>query len=101
MRCFAPMSLKENRLTSRVCRRLTRNTGALFVDPEHEGQGHGRRLHDAMVEWLWSQGARQLWLTTEAGTRAQRFYESAGWRFADKAGNGELRDELTRIPQEG
>ena len=124
-------SVKENRLTSRalseadyvqaierdgrgwvmevdgqvlgfaIANSVTRNIWALFVDPEHEGQGHGRRLHDAMVEWLWSQGARQLWLTTEAGTRAQRFYESAGWRFADKAENGELRYELTRIPQEG
>jgi GNAT superfamily N-acetyltransferase len=80
---------------------VTGNVWALFVDPEHEGQGHGRRLHDAMVEWPLSQGARQLWLTTESGTRAQRFYESGGWRFADKAENGELRYELTRIPQEG
>ena len=30
----------------------------------------------------------------------QRFYESAGWRFVDKVENGELRYELTRIPQE-
>lgn len=29
---------------------LTGNIWALFVDPEHEGRGHGRRLHDAMVE---------------------------------------------------
>jgi uncharacterized protein YhfF/GNAT superfamily N-acetyltransferase len=34
----------------------TGNIWALFVDPEHEGQGHGRRLHDAMVGWLWSAG---------------------------------------------
>jgi GNAT superfamily N-acetyltransferase len=84
-----------------IANSVTGNIWALFVDPDHEGQGHGRRLHDAMVEWLWSEGARQLWLTTEAGTRAQRFYESAGWHFADKAGNGELRYELTRIPQGG
>jgi GNAT superfamily N-acetyltransferase len=121
-------SVKENRLTSRalseadylqaierdgrgwvmevdgqvlgfaIANSVTGNIWALFVDPDHEGQGHGHRLHDSMVEWLWSQGARQLWLTTEAGTRAQRFYESAGWRFADRAENGELRYELTHIP---
>jgi len=81
-------SVKENRLTSRalseadylqaierdgrgwvmevdgqvlgfaIANSVTGNIWALFVDPEHEGQGHGRRLHDAMVEWLWSQGAR-------------------------------------------
>ena len=75
----------------------TGNIVALFVDPEHERQGHGRRLHDAMVEWLWSQEAPQLWLTTDSGTRAQRFYESAGWRCAGNAENGELRYELRRI----
>ena len=73
-------SVKENRLTSRalseadylqaiehdgrgwvmevdgqvlgfaIANSVTGNIWALFVDPEHEGQGHGRRLHDAMVE---------------------------------------------------
>src|SRR5437763_160965 len=124
-------SVKENRLTSRalaeadylqaierdgrgwvvevdgqvvgfaIANSVTGNIWALFVEPQHEGQGYGRRLHDAMVEWLWAQGGRQLWLTTESGTRVQRFYESAGWRFADKAENGELRYELTRIPEDG
>jgi len=124
-------SVKENRLTSRalseadyvqaierdgrgwvvevdglvlgfaIANSVTGNIWALFVDPEHERLGHGRRLHDATVEWLWAQGERLLWLTTESGTRAQRFYESAGWRFAVRAENGELRYELTRIVQEG
>jgi GNAT superfamily N-acetyltransferase len=84
-----------------IANSVTGNIWALFVDPDHEGQGHGRRLLDAVVEWLWSQGAGALWLTTQAGTRAQRFYESAGWRLADKAENGEWRYELTRPPQEG
>jgi GNAT superfamily N-acetyltransferase len=83
-----------------IANAVTANIWALFVDPEHEGLGHGRRLHDVMVEWLWTQGQRQLWLTTESGTRAQRFYVSAGWRFTDKAENGELRYELTRIVHE-
>jgi GNAT superfamily N-acetyltransferase len=81
-----------------IANSVTANIVALFVDPEHERQGHGRRLHDAAVEWLWSQGARKLWLTTEAGTRAQRFYEYAGWQCAGNAEHGELRYELTRVP---
>ena len=28
------------------------NVWALFVHPDHERRGHGRRLHDAMVAWL-------------------------------------------------
>ncbi len=70
------------------------NIWALFVDPEHEGRGHGRRLHDAMVSWLRSQGLDQLWLTTEPGTRAQKFYEAAGWEPAGVTDQGELRFEL-------
>ena len=71
------------------------NIWALFVDPRHEGQGHGRRLHDAMVAWLWGRGLSTLWLTTEPGTRAQRFYETAGWKHAGAAGAA-LRFELHR-----
>lgn len=74
----------------------TGNIWALFVDPDHEGRGHGRRLHDAMVAWLWSQGLDRLWLSTEAGTRAERFYESAGWQRAGIMASGEISFELRR-----
>ena len=70
------------------------NIWALFVDPEHERRGYGRRLHDTMTQWLWSHGIAQLWLTTEPGTRAQKFYESAGWRFTGTTPGGEARYEL-------
>ena len=70
---------------------------ALFVDPAHEGHGHGRRLHDVMVSWLRQQGCHPLWLTTEAGTRAERFYQRAGWRRAGSAAPGEVRLELAVV----
>jgi GNAT superfamily N-acetyltransferase len=72
------------------------NIWALFVDPAHEGRGHGRRLHDTMVQWLWSRGLDRLWLSTTPNTRAQRFYEVAGWRNAGEAPSGEVRYELHR-----
>lgn len=72
----------------------TGNIWALFVDPEHEGRGHGRALHDAMVEWLFSRGLRHLWLGTDPGTRAERFYRAAGWQYTGKAANGESLYEL-------
>jgi|SRR5688572_4031976 GNAT superfamily N-acetyltransferase len=74
---------------------VTGNIWALFVHPEHEGRGYGRQLHDTMVNWLWAVGLRRLWLTTEPGTRAQRFYESAGWRLT-AVDHDELRYELHR-----
>ena len=75
----------------------TGNIWALFVHPEHEGRGYGRQLHDTMVDWLWAAGLERLWLTTEPGTRAQRFYEAAGWRLSGPTDRGELRYELTQV----
>ena len=69
------------------------NIWALFVHPGHERRGYGRLLHDTMVEWLFSRGLKRLWLTTEPGTRAQRFYETAGWERVGLTDGGELRYE--------
>jgi GNAT superfamily N-acetyltransferase len=78
----------------------TGNIWALFVDPTHERLGHGRRLHDVMVEWLWSVGLERLHLSTSPGTRAERFYEIAGWRRTGLTPQGEVAFEL-RKPKYG
>lgn len=44
---------------------LTGSISALFVDPPHRGEGYGRRLHDTVVDWLWSQGHDRIWLGME------------------------------------
>lgn len=49
---------------------LTGSISALFVDPPHRGQGYGRRLHDIVVDWLWSQGHDRVWLNAEPETAA-------------------------------
>lgn len=69
---------------------------ALFVDPSHEGRGYGRQLHDELVSWMWSLGLERLWLTTAPGTRAERFYESAGWVCSGETERGEKQFELSR-----
>lgn len=74
----------------------TGNVWALFVHPDHERRGHGRSLHDTMVSWLWSRKLDRLWLTTEAGSRAQSFYEIAGWQLTGRTERGELRFEMQR-----
>jgi GNAT superfamily N-acetyltransferase len=49
---------------------LTGSICALFVDPPHRGRGYGRRLHDTVVDWLWSQGHDRVWLNAQPGTQA-------------------------------
>lgn len=74
----------------------TGNVWALFVHPDHEARGFGRKLHDAMVAWLWERGLERLRLTTEPGTRAERFYIAAGWKKQGTTEGGEIRFELVR-----
>lgn len=69
---------------------------ALFVDPELEGRGIGRRLHDVMLDSLFVDGAETLFLGTDEGTRAERFYRSAGWRQVGAAEGREARFEISR-----
>jgi GNAT superfamily N-acetyltransferase len=67
---------------------------ALFVHPDHEGRGYGKVLHSTMVNWLWSLGHTCLWLTTDPGSRAERFYIAQGWQPRGTVPGGELRLEL-------
>jgi GNAT superfamily N-acetyltransferase len=68
---------------------------ALFVDPAAQGAGHGSRLHDTMLDWLWSQGVPRLWLGTGADTKARGFYERRGWLCVGSHGAEEVRLEMT------
>lgn len=70
------------------------NIWALFVDPACHGAGHGRALHDVMVDWLFSTGLARLSLGTQPGSRADAFYRRAGWRPLHIDDHGERRFEL-------
>lgn len=80
-----------------IADRAERTIFALFVRPEHEKRGIGGQLLDLAVHWLWDNGARDLWLTTAAGTKAARFYERRGWRVAGDGEHGDVRYELNRL----
>ena len=71
------------------------NIWALFVQPEYEGKGIGKKLHDDMLDWYFDQSKESVWLGTSPGTRAEAFYRKAGWKETGTYGKGEIKFEMT------
>lgn len=70
------------------------NIWALFIHPDFEKKGVGKKLHDIMMDWFFSTGKKQCWLGTAPGTRAAQFYSECGWREAGMHGK-EIKYEMT------
>lgn len=72
-----------------------RNVWALFVLPEFEGKGIGKKLHDTMINWYFNQTDEKIWLGTEQGTKAEMFYKKSGWTEVGMHGDEETKFEMT------
>lgn len=72
------------------------NIWALFIRPEFEKQGIGKKLHDLMLDWYFEQTETSVWLSTTPGTRAEKFYNKAGWKPVGKYGKDEVKFEMTK-----
>ncbi|HSQ43686.1 MAG TPA: GNAT family N-acetyltransferase [Ginsengibacter sp.] len=79
---FAIADLKEN------------NIWALFVRPEYENTGIGKKLHAMMLNWYFNQTKAKVWLGTAPGTRAAMFYKILGWKEIGTHGKGEIKFEM-------
>ena len=79
---FAIADLKDN------------NIWALFIDPEFEGKGIGKKLHKIMLEWYFAQTKTKVWLGTAFNTRAEKFYKEAGWTEVGLHGTKETKFEM-------
>ncbi|MNU94616.1 ribosomal-protein-alanine N-acetyltransferase [compost metagenome] len=80
---FSIVDLKEN------------NIWALFIHPDFEQQGIGRKLHDVMLDWYFDQTKETVWLGTSPKTRAEIFYRMSGWIEIGTHGKGEVKFEMT------
>jgi len=72
------------------------NIWALFIHPGFEKLGIGKKLHDEMVNWYFSQTEKTVWLGTSPKTRAELFYRKAGWKEIGMHGKGEIKFEMTK-----
>ncbi|HNF42913.1 MAG TPA: GNAT family N-acetyltransferase [Ferruginibacter sp.] len=72
------------------------NIWALFIHPDHEAKGIGKRLHRMMLDWYFSQTEHTVWLGTEPKSRAESFYRMQGWREVGIHGKGEIKFEMDR-----
>jgi GNAT superfamily N-acetyltransferase len=73
------------------------NIWALFLLPQFEKKGIGRKLHDIMLDWYFLQTDKTLWLSTAPGTRAENFYRKAGWKATGTYGKTEIKFEMDSI----
>ena len=80
---FAVADLKEN------------NIWALFISPEFEGRGIGRKLHEMMLDWYFRQDKKDVWLGTSPDTKAEKFYRKLGWKETGTHGKNEIKFEMT------
>ncbi len=73
---------------------LDHNIWALFVQPGFEQKGIGKKLHDHMLDWYFTDHNQTLWLSTAPQTRAENFYRKAGWKEKGLHGKAEIRFEM-------
>lgn len=72
------------------------NIWALFVHPDFEKMGVGKKLHDEMMDWYFDQTDTSAWLGTSPKTRAENFYRKAGWKEIGVHGKDEIKFEMTK-----
>jgi GNAT superfamily N-acetyltransferase len=63
---------------------------ALFVHPSHEGRGVGRALLPLACQILRDNGHGMATLTTQAASRAERFYRLDGWTEIGRKDDGQI-----------
>lgn len=74
---------------------LDNNIWALFINPDFDKRGIGRKLHNIMLDWYFSQTQTTVWLGTSPKTRAESFYRKAGLKEIGMHGKNEIKFEMS------
>ncbi len=65
---------------------------ALFVLPQYKNRGIGKNLLRRAEEWLFQQGADEIWLSTGENPeiKAHGFYKHNGWEPTGRTDDGQI-----------
>jgi GNAT superfamily N-acetyltransferase len=73
---------------------IENNVWALFIHPDFEAMGIGKKLHQIMMDWYFVQTKEKIWLGTDPQSRAEKFYRMQGWKETGTHGKGEIKFEM-------
>ena len=74
---------------------IENNIWALFIHPDFEAMGIGKKLHQMMMDWYFVQTNEKVWLGTAPNSRAEKFYRMQGWKEVGTHGKGEIKFEMS------
>lgn len=74
---------------------IENNVWALFVHPDFEARGIGKKLHQMMMDCYFVHTKEKVWLGTEPKSRAEKFYRMLGWTEVGFHGKGEIKFEMS------
>lgn len=70
------------------------NVWALFMHPDFEAKGIGKKLHHIMMDWYFNNTKEKIWLGTAPHSRAEKFYRMQNWKEVGMHGKGEIKFEM-------
>ena len=73
------------------------NIWALFLHPNYEQKGIGKKLHHLMLNWYFMQTNKTVWLSTALLSRASVFYRMQGWKEVGLYGKNEIKFEMDSV----
>ena len=74
---------------------IENNVWALFIHPDFEAMGIGKKLHRIMMDWYFLQTREKIWLGTDPNSKANKFYRMQGWKEVGTHGKGEIKFEMS------
>lgn len=74
---------------------IEHNIWALFIHPNFEAKGIGKKLQAKMMDWYFLHETEKAWLGTEPNSRAEKFYRLQGWKEVGMHGKNEIKLEMS------